>query len=176
MWVWPASKALLWPKNIWPTKCQSSTACFQYKVEYIQTNALTYGLEVKLQCAWKFQAYAFIRIYDWPTKQKSDRHKVLLSKVGVGRTFEKQGPVRCRHPTEPVVFFFAKWLPNGALYDTKIACIQFLWAGAKKYKFSFLQFSVPLRTSLISILTMIRAHMLVYLFFYLKNFFLIRGC
>ena len=34
--------------------------------------------------------------------------------------------------------FFCKLLLNGASNDTKIGCIQFLWAEANKYKFSFL--------------------------------------
>ena len=41
------------------------------------------------------------------------------------------------------VFFF-KLLLNVAPYDTKIGCIQFLQAGAKKYKFSLLLCAVPL--------------------------------
>ena len=35
------------------------------------------------------------------------------------------------------VFFFCKLLPNGASYDTKIGCIQFLRAVAKKNIFFF---------------------------------------
>ena len=47
-------------------------------------------------------------------------------------------PVRAVVPTGD---FLA---PNGASYDTKIGCIQFLWTRAKKYKFSFLPCAGPL--------------------------------
>ena len=36
------------------------------------------------------------------------------------------------------MFFLANF-SYGSSYDSKIVCIQFLWAGAKKYKFSILQ-------------------------------------
>ena len=42
--------------------------------------------------------------------------------------------------------FFLQIASKGASYDTKISCIQLLWAGAKIYKFSFLQCAGPLRS------------------------------
>ena len=41
--------------------------------------------------------------------------------------------------TGPVRVFFFK------LHDTKIGCIRLVWAGAKKYKFSFLLCAGPLK-------------------------------
>ena len=45
-------------------------------------------------------------------------------------------------PTGPL--FFCKLLQNGASHETKIGCIRLVWAGAKKYKFSFLLCAGPL--------------------------------
>ena len=39
---------------------------------------------------------------------------------------------------------FCKLLLNGASHDTMIGCISLVWAGAKKYKFSFLLCTGPL--------------------------------
>ena len=36
------------------------------------------------------------------------------------------------------MFFFCKFLLNGASHDNKIGCIRLVWAGARKYNFSFL--------------------------------------
>ena len=41
--------------------------------------------------------------------------------------------------------FFCKLLLNGASNDTEIGCSGLVWAGAKKYKFSFLLCAGPLR-------------------------------
>ena len=53
------------------------------------------------------------------------------------------GPVRVMTLTGPV--FFCKLLLNVASHDTKIDCIRLVWAGAKKYEFSFLLGAGPLR-------------------------------
>ena len=45
--------------------------------------------------------------------------------------------------------FLSKFLLKGALHSSKIGCIQFLWAGAKKYKFPFLLCSVPLNNHMV---------------------------
>ena len=50
------------------------------------------------------------------------------------------------HSKNENLYTFCKLLLNGASYDiTKIGCIQFLWAGAEKYLFSFLLCAGPLR-------------------------------
>ena len=43
---------------------------------------------------------------------------------------------------------FCKLLLNGASHDTMIGCIRLVWAGAKKYKFSFLLCAGPLTTNM----------------------------
>ena len=53
------------------------------------------------------------------------------------------GPVRVVTLTGPVVFY--KLLLNGDSHDTKIGCIRLVWAGDKKYNFSFLLCAGPLR-------------------------------
>ena len=49
------------------------------------------------------------------------------------------------HPTGPE---FLQMAPKRCfVYDTKIGCIQFLWAGAKKYIFYFFLCAIPLTSS-----------------------------
>ena len=47
--------------------------------------------------------------------------------------------------------FFCKLLLNGASHDTKIGFIRLVWAGNKKYKFSFLLCAGPLTCLVLAI-------------------------
>ena len=92
---------------------------------------------------------SYIFVADWPKKETKTtgfrEHQVYYTQqiFSIVLNWYWLGSRKMWPPLDQ--FFFCKLLLNCASHDTKIGCIQFLWAEASKYKFSFLLCAGPLR-------------------------------